>query len=105
MEKKVEEEKKKRKDAEERNAEYEERICRMEREMEEMKNEGVLDTSSPSDTPPTTPSPSNVITSLDETSVIFPEKDGIKREGNTIIPHGSKWAVRNCFIGGEMTSV
>ena len=45
-----------------------------------------------------------LITSLDETSVIFREDDGIKREGNTIIHHGPH-SVLNCFIGGVMESV
>ena len=45
-----------------------------------------------------------IITSLDGTTVTIPQSDGIKREGNTIIHHGSK-SYRNCFIGGEMTSV
>ena len=45
------------------------------------------------------------IASLDGTSVIFrPSTDGIKKEGNTITHHGSD-SCRNCFIGGEMTSV
>ena len=44
------------------------------------------------------------ITLLDELTVVFPQSDGIKREGNTIIHHGpTSW--RNCFIGGVMTSV
>ena len=46
----------------------------------------------------------NHITSLDGTSLIFPHSDGIKREGNTIIHHGPD-SRRNCFIGGVMTSV
>ena len=78
----------------------------METEMEEMKKkEGVLHTPAPSNTPPITPIASAVITSLDETSVKFtPSNDRIKREGNTIIHHGY-YSNRNCFIGGEMTSV
>ena len=116
MEKKVEqerrgrEEERKRADEEKRMKEeerraFEERICRMEREMEEMKKRGVLHTPSPSNTPPIIPIASTVITSLDGTSVTFaPSNDGIKREGNTIIHHAHvSW--RNCFIGGEMTSV
>ena len=103
MEKKVEEEKKKR---EQEKKELEERICRMEKEMEEMKKkEGVVfHTPTPSNTPPITPIVSNVITSLDETSVIFtPSNDGIKREGNTITNISDN--CQNCFIGGEMRSV
>ena len=45
-----------------------------------------------------------LITSLDGPSVTFPKTDNIKREGNTIIHHGSG-SYRNCFIGGVMTSV
>ena len=98
--KKVEEEKKKREEAEER-------ISRMEREMEEMKKkEGALHTPPPSNTPPVTPIASNVITSLDGTSIIFPPStDVIKRKVNTILHHGPDETCRNCFIGGEMTSV
>ena len=44
------------------------------------------------------------ITSLDKTSVIFPQADSIKREENKIIHFGGP-AGRTCFIGGEMTSV
>ena len=79
----------------------------METEMEEMKKkEGVLHTQTPSNTPPLTPVRSNVITSLDGTSVTFtPSSNGFKREGNTIIHHGQCYSYRNCFIGGEMTSV
>ena len=59
----------------------------------------------PSNTSPITLIASNIITSLDGTTVIFaPNNDGIKREGNTIIHYGSK-SFRNCFIGGEMRSV
>ena len=103
MEKKVEEE---RRGREEEKKAFEERICRMEREIEEMrKEEGELRTPTPSNTPPVTPIESNVITSLDETSVTFtPNDDGIKKEGNIIIHHGS-YSSRNCFIGGVMTSV
>ena len=113
MEKKLEEEKKRADEAtkgrdEERRGreEAEARIERMKKEMEEMrKQEGGLYTPAPSNTPPITPIASTVITSLDETSVIFtPSNDGIKREGNTIIHHGFK-SNRNCFIGEEMTSV
>ena len=78
----------------------------MEREMEEMKKkEGGLHIQPPSNTPPVTPIESNVITSLDGTSVIFaPIDDGIKREGNTVIHYGDDSHL-NCFIGGEMRSV
>ena len=86
-----EEEKKKREEAEEE---------RMKKEMEVMGKEGRLHAPapSPSNTEPIT------ITSLDGISVIFPKSDEIKREGNTIIHHGSN-SYRNCFIGGEMISV
>ena len=111
MKKEKEEEKKKREDLEKKVEEVERRrrkatkkLKRMKMEMEEMRKEGVFYTQTSSDTPPTTPSPSNVITSLDRTSVIFPQSDGIKREGNIIIHHGSS-SYRNCFIGGEMRSV
>ena len=116
MKKNLEEEKKKvaekdkqleeeRRRAYEEKRAFEERISRMEREMEEMKKkEGILYTQPPSNTPPITPNAFSVITSLDGTSVIFPKMDGIKREGNIIIHHGSD-SYRNCFIGGEMASV
>ena len=45
------------------------------------------------------------ITSLDETSLVFPKTYGIKREGNTIIHDGGENSFRNCFIGRVMTSV
>ena len=63
----------------------EERIRNLERMVEEMK--------------------SHRISSLDGTSVQFPQNDGIKREGNTLIHHGSSGSYRHCFIGGVMTSV
>ena len=44
------------------------------------------------------------LTSLDATSVGFPQPDSIKREENTITHHGPP-APGNCFIGGDMTSV
>ena len=88
------------KEEEKRNRETaEERIERMEKEMERMKKEGGISTLQP--THSSTP---NIITSLDETSVVFPQTDRIKREGNTIIHHGEH-SCRNCFIGGVMTSV
>ena len=62
--------------------------------MEEMRKEGGSDSGVGG----------RVITSLDGTSVIFPQTDYIKREGNTIIHHGPK-SDRNCFVGGVMTSV
>ena len=106
MEKRVVEAERGREEEKKKREEAELKMERIKIELEEMKKkEGVLHTQTPSNTPPITPNAFSVITSLDGTSVIFPEKDGIKREGNTIIPHGSKWAVRNCFIGGEMTSV
>ena len=87
--KKAEEEKRKREEermrAEKEKRELEERIRNLEREVKEPE--------------------SRLITSLDGTSVIFPQSDGIKREGNTIIHLGSSHLYRNCFIGGEMTSV
>ena len=97
-----EEEKKKR---EEEKRGFEERITRMKEEMEEIRKEGILHTPPPSNTPAITPIASSVITSLDGTSVTFtPSNDGIKREGNTIIHHEPN-SHRNCFIGGEMTTV
>ena len=45
------------------------------------------------------------VTSLDGIPVIFPQNDRIKREGNTVIHHGTNSVDRNCFIGGVMTSV
>ena len=94
-----EEEKKKREQAEER-------LERMKKEMEIMGKEGRLHTPapSPSNTEPITPIASSGITSLDGISVLFPHSPGIKREGNTIIHHGSN-SFQNCFIGGEMISV
>ena len=44
------------------------------------------------------------ITPFDSISVTFPEKDGIKQDGDAIIHHGSD-SYRNCFIGGVLTSV
>ena len=46
-----------------------------------------------------------IITSLDDTTVTFPQSDGIKRKRNTIVHHRSTNSNRNCFIGGVMTSV
>ena len=46
-----------------------------------------------------------LITSLDGTSVTFPQGDEITTEGNTITHHGTENIWRNCFIGGVMTSV
>ena len=106
MEKKVEEEKKRgieerRMKGEERkqkseilrkNRELEERIEVMKKEMEMMRKRGYIP-------------PISSITSLDGTSVTFSQSYGIKREGNTIIHSGSDYSFRNCFIGGEMTSV
>ena len=97
QEKRMKEEEKKR-DLEEKRV-LEERIERMEKEMERMKKEGGIATLQP--THSSTP---NIITSLDGTSVIFPQTDRIRREGNTIIHYG-KDSFRNCFIGGVMTSV
>ena len=65
--------------------EMEERIRSLERELNELK--------------------SYPITSLDSTSVTFPQKDHIKREGNAIIHHGDDLLSRTCFIGRVMTSV
>ena len=46
------------------------------------------------------------ITSLDGTSVVFtPSNEGIRREGNIILHHRPDKLYRNCFIGGEMTSL
>ena len=116
MKKNLEEEKKKvaekdkqleeeRRRAYEEKRAFEERISRMEKEMEEMKKKRSSPTQTPSNTPPSTPIASNVITSLDGTSVVFaPSNDYIKREGNTIIHHGPN-SFRHCFIGGEMRSV
>ena len=101
-----EEEKKKREISEREKRELEERIERMNVEMEELKKkEGEMHSSPPTHTPSTIPSASHVITSLDETSVVFPQSDGIQREGNSISHHGSNYSIRNCFVGGVMTSV
>ena len=99
------EEEKKRADEEKKNKEEaEERIERMEEEMERMKKEGGIATLQPP-----YPSTLNAITSLDATSVIFPQRDRIKRERNTIINTSTKNVLsgtdRHCFIGGVMTSV
>ena len=80
----------------------EERIERMEKEMERMKKEGGI--SAPPH-PYNLPSPPTLITSLDETSVVFSQKDGMRIEGNTITNAFSSYSWRNCFIGGVMTSV
>ena len=75
-------------------------------EMEMREEEGEEEGGGMNNTPDGIQSVSSVITSLDGTSVTFtPSDDGIKREGNTIIHHGSDRFWRNCFIGGEMTSV
>ena len=73
-------------------------------EMEEMKDSGEKDVGGWSSGGGDRGSGLRVIRSLDGTSVIFPVEDDIKREGNTIIHHGSA-SFRNCFIGGVMTSV
>ena len=78
------EEKRMKEEEERRAGEMEERIRNLEHELYLLKH------------PP--------ITSLDGTSLTFPQNNGIKREGNTIIHHGS-YSFRNCFIGGEMRSV
>ena len=84
----ADEEKRKREElerrADEEKREMEERIRNLEQKMNERKY--------------------TTITSLDGLSISFPQSDGIKREGNTIIHHGST-SERNCFIGEEMTSV
>ena len=91
------------KEEEKRNREEaEERIERMEKEMERMKKEGGI--SAPPH-PYNLPSPPTLITSLDETSVVFSQKDGMRIEGNTITNAFSSYSWRNCFIGGVMTSV
>ena len=119
MEKKIEEErrgreeerkrcdeaKKEKEELERKRREGEERIERMKKEIEELKKEGGISLPPPSNTPSTTASGLKLITSLDETSVVFPQSDLIKREENTIIHHGRSMYVRNCFIGGVMTSV
>ena len=101
---KAEEEKKKREDEERRGAaekrKLEAIIERMRAEMEEMKK-GEEEGRRRKEEEAKKYIP---ITSLDGTSVTFPESDGIKREGNAIIHHGST-SNRNCFIGGVMTSV
>ena len=72
-----------------------ERIDQIRLDIEKKKKEEVLHRST---------SASNVITSLDGTSVKFsPNADGIKREGNTLT--NTSGLNRNCFIGGEMRSV
>ena len=83
-----EEEKRKKEESEKRMEEekkqLEERIQDLEREVNELKYKP--------------------ITSLDGPLVTFPQSDGIKREGNTILRYGSD-SNRNCFIGPVMTSV
>ena len=79
-------------------------VDRMQKEIEEMKKKiPASPPPPPSYTLPPTAIASSVITSLDRTSVVFPKRDGIKREGNTIINTSNDF--RNCFIGGVMTSV
>ena len=101
---KLEEEKKKREEAEREKREAEERIEQLREEIEEIKKKRIVHTPAPSNTPPIASSVISVITSLDGTSVTFPQTDSIKRERNTIVHHGFN-SNRNCFIGGEMTSV
>ena len=60
-----------------------------ERKKKKMRKKIPLPTQTLTTTPSITPIASNVITSLDETSVTTPNNDWIKREGNTIIRHGS----------------
>ena len=115
LEKRVEEERRgreeenKRADAEKKTIEeekrrLEERIERMREEIEEMKRNSTLYTQLPSTIPAITKDASDAITALDKISVTFPQPDNIRREGNTII-HQGYHSQRNCFVGGEMTSV
>ena len=76
-------------EAKKRAGEAERKLERTKLETEQMKKEGRLPTPAHSNTPPITPVTSTVITSLDEASVIFPQIDNIKREGNLVINHGS----------------
>ena len=92
-ERRAEEEKKKREEAEK---EIENLKVEL-KKMKEIKNP-------PSPITTVIPVESCAITSLDATSVTFPQSNGIKREGNRIVHHGSQ-SNRNCFIGGVMTSV
>ena len=106
--KKREESEKKREKVEGEKRELEERIRRMGEEMEEMKKNGISQlpsthTASTNRSSHKNPRPSK-ITSLDGTSVIFPQLDWISRQGDIII-HDSSHICRNCFVGGVMTSV
>ena len=96
-----EEEKRKREVAEREKKELEERLKRMNGEMEEKKKREEEERNRKEEEEKKKYRP---ITSLDRTSVIFPQTDNIKREGNTIIHHGPDYSCRNCFIGGVMTS-
>ena len=100
MKKGREEEKRKKEEAETKNRELENRIERMRVEMEEMKKREDQQKKRKEEEE----KHSRPIRSLDGTSVVFTPNNGIKREGNTIIHHGPN-RDRNCFIGGEMTSV
>ena len=103
--KRMEEEKNRADEERRKREEAEGRTERMQKEMEEMKKKMSLPSPPPSDPRRVIPIASSVITSLDGTSVTFtPSNHGIKREGNTIIHHGSN-SFLNCFIGGEMRSV
>ena len=104
IEKGREEEKKRADQEKKKREEAEAAIEKMRLEMEKMRKDGTLH-SPPLSNTPTTQIVSSVITSLDGTSVTFPQSDGIKRDENTIIHPGSTNLYRNCFIGGVMTSV
>ena len=95
-EKKGREEEKRLKEEEQRNREEEQRRAEEEKEKMEERIRNLEQLVNEMKYPP--------ITSLDGTTVTFPQNDGIQREGNTIIHHGST-SNRNCFIGGVMTSV
>ena len=104
----LEEEKRKREEAERKASEekrrLEETIKQMRVEMEGMKKRERKEKQQGVKEKKRYYPPITLITSLGGISVIFPKTDGIKREGNTIIHHGSN-SFRNCFIGGEMISV
>ena len=100
-EKEREEEKRKKEEVEQKNRELEDRLEKMRLEIEEMQRKALQQ-------PPPTARASAVrlsqVTLLDGIMVTFPFPEGIKKEKNAIIHHGSNsW--RYCFIGGIITSV
>ena len=97
IEKGREEEKKRADQEKKKREEAEATIETMRLEMEAMNKDGTFHIPSP-DSPI-----ESVITSLDRTSVTFPQSDGIQRDENRII--ATSYSSRDCFIGGVMTSV